>query len=108
MAWSKLDICNWGAIHGFYLIFAIWTKNFVTKIYNFLHLKKGSRTRKFVDVFITFHLVLFAWVFFRANSFNDAIYILTHIFPLNLGDFISALNSTGATASYAGLNKERY
>lgn len=95
----------WGAIHGFYLIFAIWTRNSVKKIYQFLGLQKGTRKRKIVDVFITFHLVLFAWVFFRANSFNDAIYILTNLFPLNLNEFISLLNSTGATQTTLGLTK---
>ncbi|MFZ1289751.1 MAG: MBOAT family O-acyltransferase [Melioribacteraceae bacterium] len=95
----------WGAIHGFYLIFAIWTKNIVDKTYKFLRLTKGTWRRKFVDVFITFHLVLFAWVFFRANSFNDAVYILTHILPLNFDDFVLLLNSTGAAENALGLTK---
>jgi D-alanyl-lipoteichoic acid acyltransferase DltB (MBOAT superfamily) len=73
----------WGSIHGFYLIFAIWTKNIVKNIYNFLHLYKGSWQRKFVDVFITFHLVLIAWVFFRANSLSDAYLILSEIIYVN-------------------------
>lgn len=95
----------WGAIHGFYLIFATWTKDIVNKIYKFLRLEKGTRLRKYVDVAITFHLVLFAWVFFRANSFNDAIYILSNIFPLNIKDFVSLLNSTGAVENALGLTK---
>jgi alginate O-acetyltransferase complex protein AlgI len=95
----------WGSIHGFYLMFAIWTKDIVKKIYGFLGLDKGTKRRKIIDVFITFHLVLFAWVFFRANSFNDAIYILTNMFPLNLSDFVNLLNSTGATQNALGLTK---
>lgn len=95
----------WGAIHGFYLVFALWTKNITKKIYNFIHLKKRSGAKKFVDVFITFHLVIFAWVFFRANSFNDAVYILTNMFPLNFSEFIIKLSSTGATQSLLGLTK---
>lgn len=96
----------WGAIHGFYLVFAIWTKNIVKKIYKVLHLEKGSFVRKFVDVFITFHLVLFAWIFFRANSFSDAIYVIQNIFPLNLDEFLKILNSTGAAQAYLGLTKK--
>ena len=95
----------WGAIHGFYLIVAIWTNKLVEKIYSFFRMFQGTKTRKFVDVFITFHLVLFAWVFFRANNFNDAIYILTHIFPLNIDDFFNLLSSTGATQAALGLTK---
>jgi hypothetical protein len=32
-----------------------------------------------VRIVITFHLVLLAWVFFRASSFWDAMFILKHI-----------------------------
>lgn len=96
----------WGAIHGFYLMFAIWTKDFVKKTYNLLHLHKGSWQRKFVDVFITFHLVLLAWIFFRANSLNDAIYILSNLFPLKIDEFLSVLSSTGATQNLLGLTKK--
>ncbi len=95
----------WGALHGFYLVFAVWTKKIATKLYAFLKLKKGTKARTFVDVFITFHLVLFAWIFFRANSFNDAIYIISNIFPLRLDEFISLLSSTGAVETALGLTK---
>lgn len=69
----------WGAIHGFYLTFAVWTKKLSNKIYSLLRMKKESTFRNVVDIIITFHLVLFAWIFFRANSLNDAIYILNQI-----------------------------
>jgi D-alanyl-lipoteichoic acid acyltransferase DltB (MBOAT superfamily) len=95
----------WGLVHGFYLIFSIWTKKTIEKIYKFLRLYKESPVRNFVDVFITFHLVLFAWIFFRANSLNDAIYILSNIFPLKLNNFISILSSTGAVETALGLTK---
>ena len=95
----------WGAIHGFYLIFAIWTKNITDKIYQLFALTKNSKRKKYIDVLITFHLVLFAWIFFRANSFSDASYILTHLFPLNIGEFISTITSTGGTQALLGLTK---
>lgn len=99
----------WGAIHGFYLVFAIWTKKFMTKIYDSLGLYKGSNLRKFVDVFITFHLVLLAWVFFRANSVHDAIHIIGNIFPLRLADFVKLIFSSGATETVLGLkNRELF
>ena len=95
----------WGAIHGFYLVFAVWTSRIVEKIYDFLRFYKGTKIRKFVDVFITFHLVLFAWIFFRANSLNDALHIIGNIFPLGLRDFIQLMSSTGATETALGLTK---
>jgi alginate O-acetyltransferase complex protein AlgI len=95
----------WGGIHGFYLLFAIWTKDSANRIYNFFKLRKGTKRRELFDVFLTFHLVLFAWIFFRANSFNDALYILSNIFPLKINDFILLLNSTGAAETAFGLTK---
>ena len=35
---------------------------------------------KFAQVIITFMLVSFAWIFFRANSLADAIYIIKNLF----------------------------
>ena len=68
-------------------------------------MNKGTKAREFVDVFITFHLVLFAWIFFKANSLNDAFYIFTNIFPLNMNEFISLLSSTGAVETALRLTK---
>jgi D-alanyl-lipoteichoic acid acyltransferase DltB (MBOAT superfamily) len=81
----------WGGIHGFYLVSAIWTKIFVGKIYKFFRLHKGTWSRKIIDVFITFHLVLFAWVFFRANSLDDAFFILDQIISIDLLSFFKQL-----------------
>lgn len=34
-------------------------------------------------VFITFHAVVLAWIFFRANNLSDAFYLVEHVFPLS-------------------------
>ncbi len=39
-----------------------------------------ARLRTMLNVFVTFNLVSFAWVFFRARSFSDAVYVLSHAF----------------------------
>ncbi len=70
----------WGALHGFYLIFALAAADIRAKAAAFLRLDKYPGLLKGMRIFITFHLVLFAWVFFRADSLSDAIYILSHIF----------------------------
>ncbi|MEW7278524.1 MBOAT family O-acyltransferase [Aquimarina sp. 2201CG1-2-11] len=73
----------WGAIHGIYLI--IETLLFKKE-------RKGV-----LNVFITFCIVNFTWVFFRSNSVNDAFYIIYKVLtvPGNLyigsGDDIAAL-----------------
>ena len=66
----------WGALHGFYLVFGLITYNFRMKFNKTTHLDKLS----FLPTFTTFILVAFAWIFFRANSINDALYITKHIF----------------------------
>jgi len=78
----------WGALHGFYLIFALWTKNIREKIYNLFSIPKESLLKKYINVFVTFHLVLFAWVFFRANTVNDAFNIVSKMLNVDPITFI--------------------
>ncbi len=66
----------WGALHGFYLVFALITKNKREKLNSVLGIKKFQ----LISVLTTFTLVSFAWIFFRANNVSSAIYIATHIF----------------------------
>ena len=89
----------WGALHGFYMIFAIWTAKIREKINSFIFGKK-EYLFKISQVITTIFLAWFAWIFFRANSFGEAILIIKRIFipstgELNLfsnkSDFILAL-----------------
>jgi D-alanyl-lipoteichoic acid acyltransferase DltB (MBOAT superfamily) len=65
----------WGALHGFYLIFALITKGFREKIN-----KKFLFDRvPILFTLTTFVIVTFAWIFFRANNVNSAFYITKHI-----------------------------
>ena len=67
----------WGALHGIYLMAAIVKDDMIEKA----GLKKhayASWTKPF-NIFITFHLALFAWIFFRANSVQDAFTIIERI-----------------------------
>lgn len=69
----------WGALHGTYLITAIVLKNPKEKILEFLNIKNTTFHRIY-QVFFTFILASFAWIFFRANNLSDAIYIVTNLF----------------------------
>jgi alginate O-acetyltransferase complex protein AlgI len=82
----------WGALHGTYLIFAIVTKSYREKLNSRLGLTKLPRVFSFIQIITTFLLVSFAWIFFRANSLNDAFYICSHLFT-GLGDSISSILS---------------
>ncbi len=75
----------WGGLHGFYMIFAIWTKNISNKINNFIGLAKKPGLLKLWQTIITFLLVYFAWIFFRANSLSDAILMINNIFAPTVG-----------------------
>jgi D-alanyl-lipoteichoic acid acyltransferase DltB (MBOAT superfamily) len=73
----------WGALHGFYLVAEI----FLNKI-AFIRRTGKTTFGKAMGLLITFHLVVLGWIFFRANSFGDAILLLKNLLrfdqPANL------------------------
>lgn len=73
----------WGALHGFYLIFAIWTQEIRAKISSFTGLSRYSTLHNIYKTVVTFHLVLFSWVFFRANNITDAFILLKNMLAIN-------------------------
>jgi alginate O-acetyltransferase complex protein AlgI len=70
----------WGALHGFYLILSIWTEGPRRKLMAVTRLDSRPRIAKGMQMTVTFALVCFAWIFFRANTISDAAYIATHLF----------------------------
>ncbi len=70
----------WGALHGFYLVFAIWTDKFRESANKWLGISKNDKLYKFTQVMVTFALVYFAWIFFRANNTADAFLIIKNTF----------------------------
>ncbi|GGB16546.1 MBOAT family O-acyltransferase [Puia dinghuensis] len=75
----------WGALHGFYLIFAIVTQKMRARLNHLTLLDRHPRLLGVLQMITTFCLVLVAWVFFRANTIHDAFYILGR-FPVALAD----------------------
>ncbi len=83
----------WGALHGFYLVFSLITAKSRNSIAKKLRLPDSPRVHTALKCFITFHLVAFAWIFFRANSVSDAFILIKNLFhfgsfeniPLSLG-----------------------
>jgi D-alanyl-lipoteichoic acid acyltransferase DltB (MBOAT superfamily) len=69
----------WGALHGFYLIFGIATRSLREQIKSVLGISKIKWLNNLIQILITFTLVTVAWVFFRANSVGDAMYILGNL-----------------------------
>ncbi len=77
----------WGFIHGLAQVI----ENFLTRPKNL------SGIKWLVRVIITFIFVSLAWVFFRAENFNDAIYIFTHMFNGILEPAKFFITNTGPT-----------
>ncbi len=88
----------WGALHGFYLITALILSKPKEKIFKMIT-NISPLTNKIVDVFLTFILVAFAWIFFRANSLSDAIYVITNLFS----DFDSITNTNTFKMQFRGI-----
>jgi len=74
---AKWTFVVWGALHGFFLIFGALTQNIRNHIAERLKLNSFPTFYKLIKVSITFSLVTFSWIFFRANNLKDAFYIIT-------------------------------
>ncbi len=79
----------WGALNGFYLVFAIISKGFRGKINKIIKIEKIPILNNFFQIIFTFSLVCFAWIFFRANNIDDAFFIVKKIFSPSGGLYIA-------------------
>jgi D-alanyl-lipoteichoic acid acyltransferase DltB (MBOAT superfamily) len=70
----------WGAIHGCYYILSVLTKSAREKTVATLGLVRLPRLHQGIQMAITFCLVTFTWIFFRANTISDAFYIVSKLF----------------------------
>lgn len=64
----------WGLLHGLYQVIGILTSKLREKI------KFNNKILSSLKIVFTFLLVTFAWIFFRASTFTDAIYVITNSF----------------------------
>ena len=68
----------WGALHGVYQVIGTYTESFRTKVRTTLGIE-GSWLSRAQQTIITFILVTFAWIFFRAKNFDHAFQIIGKI-----------------------------
>ncbi len=85
----------WGALHGVYLIAAILIEKAKVKLVGPSNTKAKSGLLNVVNITVTFVLVSAAWVFFRANTVPDAIYIIKQL-PYALSDGFRILKTRNA------------
>jgi D-alanyl-lipoteichoic acid acyltransferase DltB (MBOAT superfamily) len=69
----------WGALHGFYFVVSALTEPFWQQLSALTRLDGLPRLKSAFAVLTTFSLVTFAWIFFRAESLRDALYIIRHL-----------------------------
>ena len=90
----------WGVLHGVYQIVGALTKKPRERIYKALKIKTESLAFVLWQRFWTFVLVCFSWIFFRANSFSDALLLIQRLFTeWNTGFFTETLSSMGITVT---------
>ena len=70
----------WGALHGLYRIVGSLTEKGRVSILHRLGIDPFSRLIGTAKRVITFVLVCFAWIFFRANSISDALVLVGALF----------------------------
>ncbi len=90
----------WGVLHGFYLIFALATQKLRTRF----SAATGWKQPIWLEVIITYGLVTFAWIFFRAASIGDALYIIRNILT-GIPQTITSLRHHESIFEYYGLEK---
>ncbi len=85
----------WGLLHGIYRTVGDLTYKKREKLYSQLGINTASRPVRLFRTAITFILVCFAWIFFRANNTSDLLLILEKLFTtLGLSTFVSELGLT--------------
>ena len=70
----------WGALHGMYQVIGKLLKPVREKIVDVLHISRDSKGLHIYRKCVTFVLVCFAWIFFRANSMADAMLLVKKLF----------------------------
>jgi D-alanyl-lipoteichoic acid acyltransferase DltB (MBOAT superfamily) len=68
----------WGGLHGGLIVLENLVNQWVRPKFSFIKLPQVIKTG--LEIFFTFNLISFTWIFFRANSLGDALYILRHLF----------------------------
>lgn len=70
----------WGALYAIYLVVGRLTEKPKRRFYKKTGLSMHSRFFKGFQLLVTFSLVTFAWMVFRADSFTDFLQLLTNCF----------------------------
>lgn len=73
----------WGFLHGFYQVVGDLLKPTREYFIDKFNINKNGFWHRLCQIITVFILVDFAWIFFRANTFSDAIGIIKNMFVFN-------------------------
>lgn len=77
---ASFSFVAWGGLNGLYQIIGDLLQPVRNKLVKLLHLNRDSIAHKLAEGAVTFILVDFSWIFFRATSFRSAIEMIKSAF----------------------------
>lgn len=89
----------WGILHAYYQILSQYTYNFRVMVKSVLGIRENSVRERIYQTIITFHLVAFAWIFFRTNDLKMGINYIVRMFTVS-----GLISIFDGTLSALGLN----
>lgn len=78
----------WGALHGSYLVFERLVLNRIPGW------QSNARPMRVLRWFVTFHMVCFAWIFFRATDLASSMLVLSKLGELASTEYVGAALNT--------------
>lgn len=70
----------WGGLNGLYLVVGERLAPLRDRVVRIMRIDRESIGHRFFQTLLTFALITFSWVFFRANSIGDALYVVPRMF----------------------------
>jgi alginate O-acetyltransferase complex protein AlgI len=80
---AAMTFVIWGGIHGIIIVIEKAISKRKEKVFSVLKINKSTLSNKLFFITITFIIVCFSWVFFRANTFADSTTIIEGFFTNN-------------------------
>ena len=88
---AAMNFVVWGLLNGLYQVIGQLLSPARHKLHKALHINEDSRLLALVQCAFTFVLITIAWIFFRAASLGEAVYIIHEI----VLTAVSGVNGTG-------------
>ena len=70
----------WGGLNGLFQIIGAQTKKLRSNVKSFLGIRDNSGSGRLLSMIVTFLLIDFTWIFFRAATLEDAVTVIRQLF----------------------------